>query len=165
MAICLYFRKGPDTQVPTSDPHAKNLRKGRVSLENQIYLVTFVTAKRKHRFINLFCARLMVNTLKNCTQAETLAFVIMPDHVHWMLQLKGDAKLSSIVQVVKSVSAHALNRQLERHGSIWQKGFHDHALRREEGIRHAARYIIANPVRAGLVESVRDYSHWDAVWV
>jgi len=107
----------------------------------------------------------MVNTLRNCRQVETLAFVIMPDHVHWMLQLKGDVDLNSIVQMVKSVSAHALNRQLERRGSIWQKGFHDHALRREEDIRCAARYIIANPVRAGLVESVRDYSHWDAVWV
>ncbi len=28
----------------------------------------------------------------------------------------------------------------------------------------AARYIIANPVRAGLVYSVRDYPYWDAVW-
>jgi len=107
----------------------------------------------------------MINTLKNCRQAETLAFVIMPDHVHWMLQITGDADLSSIVQIVKSVSAHDLNRQLERRGPIWQKGFHDHALRQEEDIRHAARYIIANPVRAGLVESVRDYPHWDAVWV
>jgi len=157
--------KTPKAQVPKSPPHANNLRKGRVSLENQIYIVTFVTAERKHRFTNLFCARLIVNTLKNCRQAETLTFVIMPDHVHWMLQLKGDADLSSIVQIVKSVSAHALNRQLERHGPIWQKGFHDHALRREEDIRQAARYIIANPVRAGLVKSVRDYPHWDAVWV
>ena len=144
---------------------SKNLRKGRVSLENQIYLVTFVTAERIHRFTNLFCARLMVNTLKNCRQVDTLAFVIMPDHVHWMLQLKDDGDLSLIVQLVKSGSAHALNRQLERRGPFWQKGFHDHALRREEDIRYAARYIIANPVRAGLVESVRDYSHWDAVWV
>lgn len=151
--------------MPTPAPHAKNLRKGRVSLENQIYLVAFVTAERKPRFANLFCARLMVNTLRNCRQVETLAFVIMPDHVHWMLQLKGDADLSSMVQMVKSVSAHALNRQLESRGPIWQKGFHDHALRREEDVRWAARYIIANPVRAGLVESVRDYSHWDAVWV
>ena len=69
------------------------------------------------------------------------------------------------VQIVKSVSAHALNRQLESRGPIWQKVFHDHALRREEDIRRAARYIFANPVRAGLVESVRDFSHWDAVWV
>ena len=157
--------KSPKTQVSKTPPHAKNLRKGRVSLENQIYLVTFVTLERKHRFKNLFCARLMVSTLRNCRQVETLAFVIMPDHVHWMLQLQGNADLSSIVQLVKSVSAHALNRQLERRGSIWQKGFHDHALRREEDIRDVARYIIANPIRAGLVKAVRDYSHWDAVWV
>ena len=157
--------KHQETNKSKTPPNSKNLRKGRVSLENQIYLVTFVTAERKHRFTNLFCARLMVNTLKNCGQVDTLAFVIMPDHVHWMLQLKDDADLSSIVQLVKSVSAHALNRQLERRGPVWQKGFHDHALRRDEDIRYAARYIIANPGRAGLVKSVKDYSHWDAVWV
>jgi len=28
-----------------------------------------------------------------------------------------------------------------------------------------ARYIVANPLRAGLVESVRDYPHWDAIWL
>ena len=28
-----------------------------------------------------------------------------------------------------------------------------------------ARYIIANPIRAGLVEKARNYSHWDAIWL
>jgi hypothetical protein len=63
------------------------------------------------------------------------------------------------------VSAHKLNRQIGRTGSIWQEGFHDHAIRREERLRDTARYIIANPVRAGLAKSVRDYPHWYAAWV
>ncbi|MFP3408382.1 transposase, partial [Pseudomonas sp. SIMBA_065] len=48
---------------------------------------------------------------------------------------------------------------------IWQPGYQDHALRREERLVHVARYIVANPLRAGLVKSVRDYPHWDAVWL
>ncbi len=48
---------------------------------------------------------------------------------------------------------------------MWQKGFHDHAIREEEDLRAVARYVVANPVRAGLVQSVRDYPHWDARWV
>jgi len=57
-----------------------------------------------------------------------------------------------------------LNLQRQANGEVWQEGFHDHALRREEDLQATARYIIGNPVRAGLVPSVRDYPHWDAIW-
>ena len=94
-----------------------------------------------------------------------MAFVVMPDHVHWMVQLLNETSLSQVLQAVKSVSGHRLNSYLQRKGRFWQPGFHDHALRKEEEIKDVARYIIANPLRAGLVTSVRAYSHWDAIWV
>jgi len=43
--------------------------------------------------------------------------------------------------------------------------FHYHALRNEESIKAAARYIIANPLRAGLVQRIEDYPLWDALWL
>jgi putative transposase len=48
---------------------------------------------------------------------------------------------------------------------VWADGFHDRALRLEDDVLIAARYIITNPVRAGLVSRVHDYSYWDAVWL
>ena len=48
---------------------------------------------------------------------------------------------------------------------VWQRGYHDHAVRREEDIKSLARYVIANPVRAGLSYSVGSYPHWDAAWL
>ena len=146
--------------------HSGNaLRKGRVSLQNQIYLVTFVTEGRNRWFEDFHCGRLMVRSLKQTMHTKTLAFVVMPDHVHWLIQLLDETSLSKVLQAVKAASAHRLNRHLERKGKFWQKGFHDHALRHEEAVIEAARYIIANPLRAGLVGNVRMYSHWDAVWV
>ena len=144
---------------------AHKLRTGRVSLQNQIYLVTFVTDGRKHRFTNLQIARIMVNSLKSSRQATTLAFVVMPDHVHWLIQLLDDVSLSHVIHMAKSMSAHRLNKYLMRKGRFWQSGYHDHALRKEEEIKTAARYIISNPVRAGMVASVKDYPHWDAIWI
>ncbi len=41
----------------------------------------------------------------------------------------------------------------------------DHALRKDEDLVHLARYVVANPVRAGLVERLGDYPLWDAQWV
>ena len=42
---------------------------------------------------------------------------------------------------------------------------YDHALRKDEDVKKIARYIIANPLRAGLVEKIEDYPYWDAVWL
>jgi REP element-mobilizing transposase RayT len=96
---------------------------------------------------------------------QTLAFVIMPDHFHWLLQLNSH-DLSAVVRRIKSRAAIRLNQRLGTLGSrIWQRGFHDHALRREEDVRDVARYVIANPLRAGLVSSIRDYPYWDASWL
>ena len=145
-----------------TDPHAKNLRKGRYSQSNQIYLVTTITEGRTPIFTDLFAARIVINALKeeqSRGNACSLAFVLMPDHLHWLMQLTNERPLSKVVGTIKSVSAHLLN------GKIWQASFHDHALRKEEDIQGTARYIVANPLRAKLVEKIGDYPHWDASWL
>lgn len=96
--------------------------------------------------------------------ADSLAWVIMPDPIHWLLQLNGQS-LSRVVQRVKSKSAIAINRAKCCSGPFWQSGFHDINVRTEDSLVGFARYIVANPVRAGLVKSVRDYPLWDAVWL
>lgn len=151
--------------MPIKKPSSNKLRKGRVSLQNQIYLVTFVTEGRKRPFTDFYCARLMIRTMKNSSGIDTLAFTVMPDHVHWLIQLRDQISLSRVLHSLKSVSAHRLNRHIGCTGRFWQDGFHDHALRKEEAVIDAARYIITNPLRAKLVSSIGDYPHWDAVWV
>ncbi len=146
-------------------PKSKNLRKGRYSRPGGIYLITFVTVARETLFTDLATARLVITSMMRSKSAETLCFVVMPDHVHWLMQLQPHGELSSAIRAVKSASARRINRHLGRNGSIWQHGYHDHALRREENIRATARYIVANPLRAGLVKSVRHYPHWDAKWL
>ncbi|NUT74814.1 hypothetical protein HNO86_07130 [Pseudomonas sp. C1C7] len=42
---------------------------------------------------------------------------------------------------------------------------YDRAVRREKDVKHLARYVVANPIRAGLVERVHDYPLWDACWL
>ena len=141
------------------------LRKGRYSEPGRIYLVTFVTYQRKDFFSNFGCGRIVVQSMKFLeVNSETLAFVVMPDHVHWLVQLKSGS-LEHLVHSLKAYTARCLNEYLGRGGQVWQKGFHDHAIRRDEDLPGVARYIVMNPVRGGLVKSVREYSLWDAVWV
>jgi putative transposase len=137
------------------------LRKGRWSARNQIYLITSCTSNRLQIFADFNNARSLIKILKAESMrgsCSTLAFVIMPDHFHWLIQLGFD-DLSVIVGRVKSLMARTVGKP------IWQKGFHDHGLRTEEDLRAIARYIIMNPVRAGLADRPGLYSHWDAVWL
>jgi len=97
-------------------------------------------------------------------RVDSLAFVVMPDHLHWLFELCSGS-LSGLVRDLKAFSARAINASFSTAGRLWQAGFHDHALRREEDLRSAARYVVLNPVRAGLVERVADYPHWDAKWL
>ena len=98
-------------------------------------------------------------------RVSTLAFIVMPGHLHWLLQLDDDVGLERVVRNVKSWSARRINAQSHRRGQVWQRGFHDHALRREEDVAAVARYVVANPLRAGLVKQIGDYPVWDAVWL
>jgi len=94
-----------------------------------------------------------------------LAWVLMPDHWHGLLQLGEQDELSTVMRRLKSASAQQSNRILARTGTIWSKAFHDHALRSEDDLQETARYIVANPIRAGLVTRVGDYPFWNAVWL
>jgi REP element-mobilizing transposase RayT len=144
------------------------LRKGRWSAPGQEYLVTTVTAGRKCLFSNLASALPVVQALEQSPlagEARWLAWVLMPDHFHGLLCLNGNTSLSDVMRRFKGRSAHHWNRKMGGRGSVWESGFHDHALRREEDRRAVARYIVANPVRAGLVEHVGDYPFWDVIWL
>jgi REP element-mobilizing transposase RayT len=88
----------------------------------------------------------------------------MPDHLHWLIIL-GEAPLHRLMQRVKSRSAIAINRHFQRHEQVWQKGYYDRGLRKEEDLKSLARYVVANPLRAGLVDNIGDYPLWDAIWL
>ncbi len=138
-----------------------NLRKGRLSKEGYVYHVTFTTLNRQPYFSDFNLSRRLVLTLKldeAIGYTQTLAYVVMPDHVHWLFQLQ-EGELAKTVKRVKSVFSRRTNTQ------IWDYGFHDHVIRSEESLKSVARYIVANPLRARLVDKVGEYPHWDAVWL
>ncbi|WP_410473788.1 REP-associated tyrosine transposase [Guyparkeria sp. TX1] len=144
-----------------------HLRRGRWSEPGREYLVTAVTRGRRPIFQDWHLARLLISTFRECEadhRADWLAWVVMPDHFHALIRLRRPS-LAEVVQRVRGASARRINRQMARHGRLWQPNYHDHALRADDERRHVARYIVANPVRAGLVDRIGDYPHWDAVWL
>ena len=95
------------------------------------------------------------------------AAVVMPDHVHLLLSPLRDEvgwpfPLVGIMQSLKSVTAHRINKLLRRSGPVWEEESFDHVLRSDESLREKIEYIRENPVRAGLVREVEEY-RW--LWV
>ena len=145
-----------------------DLRKGRYSEPGREYFVTTIVQGRPPIFCDLYLARAFIAVLRESQEAgfgTWLAWILMPDHFHGLLSLGDDGKLAAAMQKMKGASAQALNRRLGRRGAFWQPGFYDHALRKEEDRLEIGRYIVTNPLRAGLVKRLGDYPHWDSVWL
>lgn len=143
------------------------LRKGRISLPGHYYLVTTVTHERQRWFTDFSHGCVVareIHALDNAGLVKSLAWVLMPDHLHWLLRID-HVSLSEVMARLKGRTAYMINCRTGDRGSVWQPGFHDHGLRRDEDLLAAARYIVANPIRAGIVDSVKRYPFWDAVWL
>ncbi|HET7843018.1 MAG TPA: transposase [Xanthomonadales bacterium] len=155
--------------MPPSIPIARSnrLRTGRWSATDQVYFVTTSTLGRVRWFDRWECAH-EVAKLHSLAgpffDAQVLAWVLMPDHWHGLIQL-ASAPLTAVLHRFKTLSGFRTNVAAERTGRVWQSGFHDHAVRCDESLVELARYLVMNPVRAGLVARVGDYAFWDAVWI
>jgi REP element-mobilizing transposase RayT len=127
-----------------------------MSVAGGAYLITTVTRNRLSLFLDLRTARVVVQALReaeNRGDARTLAYVLMPDHLHWLMVLGEHRSLSCVVQWMKASSARKAGT------ALWQRGFHDRAVRKESDLLGIARYVVANPLRKGLVDRVGVYSH------
>jgi len=149
--------------------HSRDLRKGRHSEAGRVYHVRTSTEARQPLFRDFYLGRLVVQCLRFVHErddVESLAFVVMPDHLHWLFRLTGTRRLDAVMHSVKRHSAASINGRRGVEGvAVWQPGYFDRALRREEDMREMARYIVANPIRAGLCRHVGEYPLWDAAWL
>lgn len=148
-------------------PGHRNLRKGRVSIPGQIYFVTTTTRGRKPIFRDWVAATATCRTLAHPDtwgDATLLCWVLMPDHWHGLVQLGDRDALALAVNRFKARITKAVHG-CGVAGAVWARAYHDHALRADEDVRAAARYIVANPMRAGIVIHACDYPFWGAVWM
>jgi REP element-mobilizing transposase RayT len=90
----------------------------------------------------------------NNDRYELLAWTIMPNHVHVLLKLLGNHVLSAILHSWKSFSSNEANRMLARTGEFWQREYFDVLVRSERQLEFFLRYVLNNPVKAGLCKEI-----------
>ncbi|UZJ60114.1 transposase [Pseudomonas sp. KU26590] len=146
--------------------HARCLRIGRYSQPGNAYLVTCAVKDRLPIFSDVPRGRMVVMEMKRLHDSgvvRSLAWVVMPDHLHWLFELKSGS-LPALMQLLKGRSAFVINKAYGAKTLTWQKGYHDHGVRAEEDLIEMARYVVNNPTRAGLVMQRGDYALWDCEW-
>ena len=82
-----------------------------------------------------------------------IAWCIMPNHVHVILEIWGEWPLAGVLHSWKSFTAHEANKVLCRTGEFWFREYHDRFIRDEEHLADAVAYVENNPVIAGLVRT------------
>ena len=91
---------------------------------------------------------------------DLIAYCIMPNHVHLLFDTANyeNTNISQTMKLIKGGSAYLCNRKLQRKGNFWQEESYDHYVRNAKELENIIRYIVQNPVKAGLVE---DWEKWE----
>jgi len=175
-----------------------NLREGgvmpeyrRYFVEGGTYFFTVVTAEREPLFLDpwarYFLGRVMREQRQNMP-FETVAIVLLPDHLHaiWTLP-SGDKAYSARWQAIKarftsewldfggSETAISSGYQAQRRRGVWQARFIEHTIRDEDDLHAHADYLHYNPVKHQLARCPKDWpwssfqrfvqlGHYDADW-
>lgn len=170
--------KGRDASKPVLFVFMLHRHIHRTYLPEAIYFVTTNTRYRSSIFSIPEMARIVEQSIwwKNRrSQFNMFAYVVMPDHLHMLLQPTKDT-ISRIMQSIKSNATREINRSIDKPhsrehalsamGTImssesfrWQQSFYDHIITDEEDFRIHLEYIRNNPVQAGLVQHAEDYPY------
>ncbi|WP_076917077.1 transposase [Pseudoalteromonas sp. TB64] len=144
---------------------SKKLLTGRYSSKNKFYSVTICTKQRAPLFKNFENACIAARGLIYMqNKVNTICYTLMPDHLHWLFQLE-DLSLNNVVRQYKSITTVKINKFNCFNGQVWQQNYFEHQLKTEDDLINQARYIVANPLRAGLVNKAGEYPFWDCVYL
>ena len=104
-------------------------------------------------------AKLVADSLKfhDGKKYELNAWVIMPNHIHFLVAPFDDVELSSIAHSIKSYTAHEANKILGRTGRFWQVEPFDRYIRNARHYASVVRYIENNPVKASLCKKASEW--------
>jgi putative transposase len=84
-------------------------------------------------------------------------FVVMPDHLHVLLEVDERMTIEKAMQLIKGRFSRRLGTEFGYLGEVWQRGFSELQIMNRESLLKHKEYIAMNPVKAGLVDSPEKY--------
>ncbi|MEO7993835.1 MAG: transposase [bacterium] len=96
-----------------------------------------------------------------------LEWIIMPNHVHVLIEMGSTHSLSQVMHSWKSYTATMINRALGTSGTVWQADYFDRYIRDQRHFEAVVEYIRNNAVKAELVLKPEDWicssAHWRSI--
>ena len=124
------------------------------------YFLTFCTGNRQPFFLApdpVSAVRTQFLRAEHDERFAVLAYCFMPDHVHLLAEGQSDdSDCRRFISRAKQLSGFHYKQQFGQ--TLWQRYGYERALRSDEATLSVARYILENPIRAGLVTRVQDYA-------
>ena len=87
-------------------------------------------------------------------QARVYAYVLMPEHIHLLINEPPSILLAQFLKALKQATSHKLKGDREQ---FWQDRYFDRNIHGEAARSEVIRYIHRNPVKRGLVASAEQY--------
>jgi putative transposase len=123
------------------------------------YSLTFCSDQRRAIFRNHRPVDVVLSQISRASKERdfaVIAYCFMPDHLHLLVHGQSEsADCKRFITIVKQYSAYYYSKEIG--GKLWQRYGYERVLRKDEETCTVARYILENPVRAGLVACVEDY--------
>ena len=123
------------------------------------YSVTFCTNDRRPMFRNEAAVRLVLSQISRAAgerEFAIVAYCFMPDHLHLLVHGESEAaNCKGFIALAKQYSGFYYKREFGR--TLWQRYGYERTLRKEEQTLVVARYILENPVRARIAQTVEEY--------
>ena len=131
-------------------------------LDGSVYFITFNTWEKLE--LTPAAQQVVFNACNffDKKRYEVFCLVVMPDHVHMLIQPLPKSKdefwsLSSIMHSMKSYSSKQVPKVMKHIGTLWQDERHDRIVRDEGEFDGFWEYIRQNPVKAGLSLTPEEY--------
>ena len=144
----------------------------RVYIQNSKIFITIVANKRRQILIkNIDLLRNSFNLIKEKIKFNIDAIVILPDHLHMIIEPKEIKKYPEIIKGIKSNFSRNIDkskiedyeesesRKNKNETDIWQRRYWEHSIIDENDLQKHIDYIHYNPIKHGYVKRAKDWEY------
>lgn len=127
-----------------------------------VSLIAITTRDGQPHFEDFWKGRALVNELDHLHRlgfAYTLAYLVLPDRLGWMVRLGRPWSLREVIQRFKERTARRLDQP------VWNPGYRQTPVRSRGELESLAWRLAETAVSCGLAERIEDYPLWDHAWI
>ena len=139
---------------------ARNATPANILNPSRIFFATTKTSMGLRLLQSERNACLLIDVLRSLVAEHRFTlhdFVIMPDHIHLLIEICEDMTIEKAMQLIKGRFSHCLSNERGYKGEVWQRGFTEAQVMNKQAFESHREYIAENPVKAGLAASEKEY--------